>query len=370
MDISVDYHLFRNRIRAFAEANITPYATQMDVQEALLPCCLDAMKSQGFLGANIPIEYGGLGLDSIQIGILNEEIGRASASLRCLLTVQGMAAVTIYKWGTIEQKAYWLPRLASGNKIIAFALAEPNAGSDASNLESIVVKNNDLTLNGHKIWIAMGEIADAFLVFAREESGISSFIVARASLGVDIVPVKGLLGNRAVMMAEANFSQCPISDDMRIGKKGCGLSHVAMLALDYGRYTVAWGCVGVAQACLEFCQKHTQMRIQFGKPLIKFELVQKMMTEIISYTKAARTYCLEVGRVRDRGEPEMISETWIAKYIASKAVNRVAYNAVQIAGGQGCINTVPVERYYRDARVMEIIEGNTQLCEELIASWY
>lgn len=359
----------RTEFKTFADEEIIPYAGQYDREGCLPPEVIKKLARKGYLGAMLPKENGGLGLDMITLGILNEEIGRGCSSVRSLVTVHGMVALAILKWGTEEQKIRWLPKLASGETIAAFGLTEPNIGSDVKNIEATAQLSGDYyILNGKKKWITFGQIADLFLVFAQSEGKPAAFLVERNSPGFSMEPVSGMLGLRASMIARLHMDECRIPRENLVGKVGFGLSHIAMSSLDYGRYTIAWGCVGLGQACLEECLKYARKRKQFEAPLRQHQLIQKMVTEMVVNVKAARLLCYNAGYLKNTGDPDSIMETWIAKYFASKMVNKVASDAVQVHGANGCSGEYPVERYMRDAKVMEIIEGTTQMHEVLIAT--
>ncbi|MFF2175848.1 acyl-CoA dehydrogenase family protein [Lysinibacillus sp. NPDC058147] len=369
MILSDNYIIEREKIRKFVDEEIIPLAEYHDREEKLHPKVISEMKERGYLGCVIPNEYNGLGMDQISLAILNEEIGRGCSSTRSLLTVHGMVSLAILKWGTIAQKETWLPKLAIGELIGAFALTEPNVGSDAKNIEMTAVEEWDsFVISGKKKWITFGQIADLFLVFAQVDGKPSAFLVERDSLGVSVKPMSGLLGARASMIAEITFEDVRIPKENIIGKVGTGLSHIALTCLDYGRYTIALGCVGLGQACLENSVNYSRERIQFGAPLHKNQLIKKMITEMTVNLKAARLLCYNAGHLKEIGDPDSIMETWSAKYFASRAVMKIASDAVQIHGANGCSNQYPVERYYRDAKINEIIEGTTQIHELLISA--
>lgn len=369
MLLTEKYLQLQQEVRQFVNDEIIPYAEYHDREEKLNPVVIRKMKESGYLGAVIPEEYGGLGIDQLSIGILNEEIGRGCSSVRSMLTVQGMVALAIWRWGSNEQRNKWLPQLANGEILGAFALTEPNIGSDAKNIEMTAeIEADCYVLNGRKKWTTLGQIADLFLVFAQVDEKPSAFIVDRNTVGVHVEPISGLLGARASMIAEITLNQCRVPKENLIGQVGMGLSHIGLTCLDYGRYTIALGCVGLGQACLEESVSYARKRKQFGKRLRENQLIQKMITEMTVHVKAARLLCYHAAELKDSGDPDSIMETWSAKYFASRAVLQIASDAVQIHGANGCVKGAPVERYYRDAKINEIIEGTTQMHEVLIAS--
>lgn len=370
MGFSCDTPFFR-QVKKFADETVKPFATKIDKEEMMDAGVLGRIAQAGYLGANIAPKYAGLGLSQMEIGCLNEEIGRASASVRCILTVQGMIAEVLQRWGSWEQRRRLLPKLACGEVLGAFALAEEQSGSDAGSLQATAEESNGCyILDGMKTWVTFGELADVFLVFAQTPKGISAFLVEKNDPGLCLHPQRGLLGHRGTMTGVLELRRCRIPKGRIVGAEGGGLSLVAMTALDYGRYTVAWGCVGIAQACIEVCQKYVRERKQFGRLIREMQLVQKMETEMLVGTKLARLACANAGLLREQQEPDAIIETWVAKYTASKMVCQVTNNAVQILGANGCIADYPVERLYRDARISEIIEGTSQLHETVIATSY
>lgn len=326
------------------------------------------LADRGYLGAVVPADKGGPGFDSVEFGLLNEELGRGCSSLRSLLTVHSMVALTISRWGTEALKAQWLEKLGQGQAIGAFALTEAEAGSDAREIRTEAIESgDDFVLTGHKKWITFGQIADLFLVFARNQRGHSAFVLERNTPGLTISPVHGMLGTRASMMAELRLEQCRVPKRNLAGALGFGLSHIASSALDCGRYSVAWGCVGIGQACLESCLQYASRRKQSGALLREHQLVQRMITQMVAGVKAARLLCYHAGQLRDAGDPASIIETSVAKYFACKTAAEIARDAVQIHGANGCSSEYPVERFYRDAKIMEIIEGSNEIQEITIA---
>lgn len=359
---------YQAEIRAFVNEEICPHASEWDKKEFTPPELIKKIAQRGFLGTLLPPEYGGKKIDAIAFGILNEEIGRGCSSVRSLLTVHNMVSYALYKWGNKCQKDFWLPKLAAGEIIAAFALSEPNVGSDAKSVETTATFTGDAyILNGRKKWITYGQIADVFLVFAKCEGKPTAFLVEKNSPGLSVKPMSGILGTRASMLAELQFNNCQVSGENLVGKLGFGFSYIAASALDCGRYSVASGCVGIAQACLEACIKYTSDRKQFDVYLKEHQLIRQKITQMIANIKAARLLCYQAGYLKDISHPNSIIETSIAKYFASTAASKIANDAVQIHGGNGCSSEYPVERYFRDSKIMEIIEGSTQIQEVTIA---
>lgn len=368
MELTKEQLQWKSEFREFVDDVVVPSAEKNDREERVAPEIIEKLKENGYLGSMLPKEYGGMGLDWVTIGILNEETGRGCSSVRSLLTVHGMVALAILRWGSDEQRSRLLPQMAAGEIIGAFALTEPEVGSDAKNVQTAAVLLDDsYVVNGHKKWITMGQIADIYLVFAQCEGKPTAFLIESQSPGFTRTPITGMLGARGSMLAELHFDDCKIPKENIVGRVGTGLSYVALNCLDYGRYTVACGCVGLGQACLEQSVHYSRKRKQFGSPLRENQLIQKMLTEMTVNVKAARLLCYHSGYLKDVMDPDSIMETWTAKYFASRMVNQAASDAVQIHGANGCSRDYPVERYMRDAKINEIIEGTTQMHEMLIA---
>lgn len=356
--------------RDFVQEEIIPHADRFDQEEYTPPDLIEKIARQGYLGALAPLDSGGTGMDMLTFGLLNEEFGRGCSSLRSLLTVHSMVIYAIQRWGNKQHKATWLPRLASGEIIGAFALSEPNVGSDARSIETTAeLQGDSYILNGRKKWITYGQIADLYLVFAQCDGRVSAFLVERDAPGFDIRPLKGITGTRASMIAELFFRDCHVPKEQLIGGKGFGLASVATSALDIGRYSVACGCVGIAQACLETSLRYAGERKQFNAYLKDHQLIQQMLTDMLTNVKAARLLCYNAGYLKDVGAPNTIMETWIAKYFASTRAVKAASDAIQIHGANGCSSEYSLLRYWRDAKVMEIIEGSTQIQQITIADY-
>lgn len=353
----------------YAKKEIGPYAEHNDRKGKIPRELIFSLGEKGYLTPMLPKSYWGLDMDMLTVGLLNEEIGKYCTSIRAILTVQGMVALAIQKWGTEGQRTKWLPLLSAGRAIASFGLTEPDTGTDAKSIGTTAeLVDNHFILNGTKKWITAGQIADVFLIIAQCEGKPTAFLVEKDTPGLHIKALDMPLGARASMLAEVNMQSCKIPNENIVGKIGSGLSHIALYSLDFGRYTVAWGCVGLGQACLEQSIKYSKYRKQFNVPLRKHQLIQKMITEMVVNVKAARMLCYSAGYLKDICDPDSIIETWTAKYFASTMLNKIATNAVQIHGANGCSKEYPVERYMRDAKIYEIIEGTTQIHEVIIAS--
>lgn len=354
--------------RRFAQNEVAPLAQQIDETEVFPSELVQKMAGMGFLGALVPEAHGGQPLDLISFGLLNEELGNACSSTRSLVTVHSMVTFALKRWGHKEQQEKWLPLLADGEKIGAFALSEPNIGSNAGYIETTAVPDgNDLVVNGRKKWITFGQIADLFLLFARQDGKAIALLVEKDTPGLTIYPIHGMLGTKGAMLAELELKDCRLPNKNMLAGVGFGIMAVAMSALDIGRYSVAWGSVGIGQACLEASLAYTQTREQFGEPLRKFQLIQQMVTNMITHVKAARLLCLQAGYALENQQTNATNDILIAKYFASKTAMEVAADAVQIHGANGCSPDYPVQRFLRDAKVMEIIEGSHQMQQIMIA---
>ncbi|WP_411126482.1 acyl-CoA dehydrogenase family protein [Streptomyces sp. x-19] len=354
--------------RAVVDAEIAPHADRFDRDERVPDDVLARLGELGWWGAILPTDVGGAGMDMVTLGALHEEVGRGCSSVRSLLTVHSMVAHAVARWGSADQRERWLPRLASGQALGAFCLTEPEGGSDAAQLATTATRDTTgHLLDGHKRWITGGQLATLLLVFARTERGVTAFLVERDTPGLTIRPRTGMLGTKASMLAEIDFDRCPLGADAVLGPEGFALATVLTGVLDIGRYSVACGCVGILQACMEASAGHTGRKGNRPAPLGDHQLVRQMLTRMVTDVRAARLLCREAGRLKDDNDPHTIMATWIAKYFAATAASRAAADAVQLHGAAGCSTDHPVQRYYRDAKVMEIIEGSTQIQEVQIA---
>ncbi|WP_280189859.1 acyl-CoA dehydrogenase family protein [Delftia sp. PS-11] len=354
--------------RRFMDEHVAPFADEFDRREETPAALVAELARCGQLGGLVPPQYGGAGMDAITWGLLCEEVGRASGSLLSLFTVHGMVAQAVQKWGTAQQREQWLPRLASGASIGAFGLTEPGAGSDASHGSSTAVQDgDDWVLNGEKCWISFAQIATLFLIVAQVEGKLTAFLVERDTPGLQIEPLSGMSGFRSAMLGRILLKDCRIPAANLVGRVGFGFSHVAGTALDHGRYSIAWGCVGLSQAALDASLAYAGQRKTFGVPLVEHQLIQGMLADMITEVRAARLLCLHASALKEARDPALIMETSIAKYFASRTANLVAGHAVQIHGAQGCTDRSPVQRYLRDAKIMDIIEGSNQIQQILIS---
>ncbi|WCT58038.1 acyl-CoA dehydrogenase family protein [Paenibacillus kyungheensis] len=360
---------FQEECRLFVDREVMPLANQMDRQENTSEELIARVAEQGYLGAVVPSIYGGSELDYMSLGLMHEQIGRGCSSIRSLLTVHGMVTLAIRKWGTEQQKQQWLPDLATGSLIGAFGLSEPNAGADAKSIETTAeLVDGRYILNGRKKWITYGQIADLFLIFACYEGQPTAFLVERSSKGCTTHAIEGILGTRASMLAELHMEHCEVPMENKLGGIGLGLSFVATHCLDYGRFSIAFGAVGIGQGCLNDSLEYTLKRKQFGVALREHQLIQKMITEMTVHIEAARLLCMQLADLADSGDPDSIIAGWKAKYFATSILGKITSDTVQIQGAYGCSIDSNAQRYFRDAKIMEIIEGTTQMHEMIIAA--
>lgn len=358
----------RHAFRRFATDQITPHAAAADAAGRTKQTVLDRLAQAGLWGALLPSEVGGLALDMRAFAALHEEIGRACSSVRSLLGAHSIVAWAVHRWGSTEQRDAWLPSLATGALLGGFCLTEPDAGSDVASLTATAIPTGDSwRIDARKIWITGGAVAGLFLVFARTPRGVSAFLVPADTPGVRVEPRTDLLGIRASMPADVTLTGCAVPPDALLGPDGFGLPTVLMSALDIGRLSVAAGCVGILQACLDASLDHAASRRHGDGRLADHQLVQRMIADMATDVAAARLLCDEAARLKDDGEPGAIAATWRAKYFASTAAAHAAADAVQLHGAAGAMASSPVARCYRDAKIMEIIEGSTEVQQLVIA---
>ncbi|CAM3845725.1 acyl-CoA dehydrogenase family protein [Kibdelosporangium persicum] len=356
------------RFREFVDRVVTPRAAGIDQDGAVPSEVVRSLAAEGYLGAGVAVEHGGGGFDAVRLGILYEEVGRGCSSVRTLLTVHGMVASAVERWGTGVQRADLLPRLARGEVIGVFALSEEAAGSDPTTVRTTAEPVPDgYVLTGTKRWISMALIADVLLVFARTPGGITAFLVPRDTPGLRVAPIDGVLGTRGGLMGEVQLEGCRVPAGAVLGPVDRGFMTVAAVALELGRYSVACGCVGIAQACLDASMNHTAHRWQGGAFIKDHQLIRRLLTDMATEVAAARLLCRQAGALRAGNDLAAPMATWMAKYFAAAAANRAARETVQIHGAAGCFDGHPAARYLRDAKVMEIIEGSTQIQQVVIA---
>jgi glutaryl-CoA dehydrogenase (non-decarboxylating) len=351
----------RQRFRGFVREHIVPFAAQWDRDQKVSFEIVEQLRAQGYLGAPHPRHPAGP-MDPVTYGLLTEEIAHGCSSVRSLLTVHDMVAVGIWRWGNRELKEEFGNSTSRAELLCALALSEPETGSDAAAVTTeALIDGDEYVLKGKKKWITFGQIADLFLVLARCQGQPAAFVVPATTPGFSRVPMTGIVGTRASLLAELKFEQCRIPKRYMVGRVGFGFSHVVSSVLDLGRYSVAWGSVGIAQACLDACQEYTAERKQFGVEIREHQLVQRRLTEMIANTRAARLLCYRAGYLREIEDPGATAETMLAKYFASRVAVQAANDAIHLHGANGLTEEYNVARYLRDAKVMEVIEGSTEI---------
>ena len=369
-ELTDEQRLVRETAREFADKELAPRARENDREERFDLEVVEKLAGMGFLGPIVSEEYGGRGIDYRTYGLIVEEVGRADSSARTVVSVvTSLVASSIEGWGSEEQKKEWLPRLCAG-ELGCFGLTEPGTGSDAANLSTRATKvNGGWRISGQKQWISLGNYAKLALVFAQTDPekahrGIAAFLVPTDSDGFSSQEIHGKLGLRASDTAELSLDDVEVPDEAVLGEVGDGFK-LAMTALDSGRFSVAAGCVGICQGCVDASVTYAKEREQFGKPIASFQLVQEMLADMVVETDAARALVWRAGWLKDTGQPNT-TETSIAKLYATEAAVRCANTAIQVHGGSGYVDDYPVERYLRDARVTTLYEGTTQIQKLII----
>lgn len=354
--------------RRFVDEYVRPRAGEFDRGGEVPQDLADRMSEHGLWAPFLPVEVGASGVDMVTFGHIHEEIGRGCSSVRSLLTVHAMVASAVHRWGDVAQRERWLPPLATGKATAAFCLSEPEVGSDATRITTTARRvPGGWVIDGTKKWITGGRRADVLLVFARIDQGIGAFLVPRRTPGVSVSPIDDILGTRASMLAEITLDQAEVGPDALLGPEGFAGGMVMTAALDIGRYSVAAGSAGIIAACLDASTDYTSRRVVRDSPLRDFQLIQAKITNMVTDLHAARLLYERAGRLKEAGEAATVMATWIAKYFASTAAVRHAGEAVQIHGANGFTAQYPVERLFRDAKVMEIIEGSTEIQQITIA---
>jgi alkylation response protein AidB-like acyl-CoA dehydrogenase len=370
LTLSEEQTAVRQLAAEFVEREVIPYARDWDRAESVDRGIVGKLGGLGFLGLTIPEEYGGSGGDHLAYCLVLEELGRGDSSVRGIVSVSlGLVGKSIAAYGTEEQKQEWLPRLCAGEALACFGLTEPGTGSDAASLAARAARDgDDWVITGSKTFITNGTWADVALIFARTggegHRGISAFLVPTDSAGFERTEIHGKLGLRGQATASLSLDGVRVPASAMLGAEGKGFS-VAMSALAKGRMSVAAGCVGIAQGCLDAAVRYSTERTQFGKPIASFQLVQQLIAQIAVDLHASRLLTWRVADLIDRGE-QFATESNMAKLHASEAAVRAANNALQVFGGYGYVDEYPVGKYLRDARVMTLYEGTSQIQQLLI----
>jgi alkylation response protein AidB-like acyl-CoA dehydrogenase len=371
-DLTDEQRLVKETARAFTDREVIDRARENDRNEHFDLELVGKIAEQGYLGAIVPREYGGAGLDYITYGLVVEEIGRGDSAMRTVISVQtSLVCSSILRWGTEEQKQRYLPKLCSGEWLACFGLTEPDTGSDAANQRTRAVRTEGgWKLGGAKMWISLANHAKLALIFAQTDPeqghrGLACFLVeTEGQDGFQTQEIHHKMGLRGSDTASISLDDVEVPEDAVLGEVGDGFK-VAMSALDSGRYSVAAGCVGICQGCVEESVNYAKERHQFGKPIASFQLVQAMLADMKVDTDAARMLVYRAGALKDAGRPNT-TETSIAKLYATEAAVKCANTAIQVHGGAGYVDDHPVERYFRDVRVTTLYEGTSQIQKLII----
>jgi butyryl-CoA dehydrogenase len=366
-----EQRLISESAREFADREILPRVRDNDRNARFDRDLASKLGEVGYLGAPVAEEYGGRGLDYIGYGLIVEQVGRADSSARTVVSVQtSLVCGSIEQWGSEEQKQRWLPRLCSGEALGCFGLTEPDTGSDAANIRTRAKRTDSgWSISGQKMWISLANFAKVALIFAQTDPdqghrGLACFLVPTDSRGFSTQEIHGKLGLRASDTGEISLDEVEVGEDALLGEVGDGFK-VAMSALDKGRYSVAAGCVGICDGCVDASVDYAKERKQFGVPIARFQLVQEMIADMILKRDAARMLTFRAGYLKDSGVPNT-TETSVAKLFATEAAVECANLAIQVHGGSGYVDDYPVERYLRDARVTTLYEGTSQIQKLII----
>lgn len=370
--LNEEERMLQTLVRDFADRELAPRAREVDEKEEFDWQNWQGLARLGLTGIGIDPQYGGSGGGYRQIAIAAEETARGDAAASVSLIAHlSLGTTTIYKFGNAEQKQRFVPSLASGRGVAAWALTEPGGGSDAAALQTTAV-NRDGTwfLNGNKMFITNADVAETMVVFATQDrsqgyKGISAFVVPRGAPGMTITPMHGKMGIRGSSTNEVVFQDTPVPAENLLGEAGRGFRY-AMEILDSSRIIIAAQCVGIGQAALEAAARYAQQRESFGRPIAQHQAIQFMLADMATAVYAARTTTMQAATLKDEGLP-YINEASMAKLIASEMCVQVSSQAVQVHGGYGYFKDAPVERLFRDARVTTIYEGTSEVQRLLIA---
>jgi butyryl-CoA dehydrogenase len=370
-DLTDEQELIRSTAREFTDKEIVEQSRENARNHHFDTELVKKVAAQGYLGAIVPQEYGGAGLDYFSYGLVVEEIGRGDSAIRTVISVQtSLVCSGLVKFGTEDQKHKYLPKLCSGEWLACFGLTEPDTGSDAANQRTRAKKTDTgWVINGAKMWISMGNYAKLAVIFAQTDpelghKGIACFLVDTDQPCYKAQTIEHKMGLHASDTASISLEDVEVSDEDMLGQVGDGFK-IAMSNLDSGRYSVAAGCVGICQGCVEESVKYAKEREQFGRPIASFQLVQAMIADMVLKTDASRMLVWRAGFLKDQGRPSTL-ETSIAKLHATEASLECANMAIQVHGGAGYVDDHPVERYFRDARVTTLYEGTSQIQKLII----
>ena len=372
-ELTEEQKMIRAMVREFARTEILPTAAERDRTKEFPKENLRKMGELGLMGMNVPAEYNGAGVDTVSYSVALQEVAYACASTAVIMSVHNSVACgPIYLFGSDYLRETYLKPLAAGKMIGSFAVTEPGAGSDPASQKSRAVKDGgSYVINGNKVLITTGKNSNVTVVTAytsreKKHRGISAFVVEKGTPGFSVGKEEEKMGLCASDTVELIFEDCRVPKENLLGKEGDGFV-IAMASLDGGRIGIASQSVGLAQACLDAAVTYAKERIQFGKPIAQFQAIRWMIADMATEIEAARLLTFNAAAMRDRGE-NFSAAASMAKVFASEMANQVAYRALQIHGGYGYIKDFPVERYYRDARVLTLYEGTSEIQRTVISN--
>ena len=372
-ELTSEQKMIQDAARDFAQKEIAPVAAALDKEEKFPADIVKKLGELGFMGMTVPAELGGGGMDTLSYVVALEQIAKACASTAIIMSVNNsLVCYPLFEFGTDEQRKKYLPPLASGQKLGAFSLTEPNAGSDAGNQQTTAVLQGDnYVLNGTKIFVTSGSLADVIIITAATDKtqgakGISAFIVETTWPGFKVGSLEHKMGIRASQTAELVLTDLKVPKQNMLGNPGDGFK-IALKALDGGRIGVAAQALGIAQAAFETAVKYSQQRQQFGKAISEFQAIQWMIAEMAVSIDAARLLVYRAAVAKDT-KKYFSKEAAMAKLFASEMASDVTSMAIQIHGGYGYSREYPVERHYRDARITQIYEGTSEVQKMVISA--
>ena len=370
LELTEEQRLVEQTVRDWAGREVAPRIRELDRAHTFDPGILPRMAELGLLGASVPTEYGGAGMDYISLGLISEELEYVDTSLRVIMSVHaGLNCLTLLAWGTEDQKQRYLVPQAQGRTIATYGLTEPAAGSDARGIQSVAIKKDGrYVLSGEKMWISLADVADTFLVFAwtdlekkkqRDTAGLSAFIVERGFKGFSSGTLTEKWGIRAGNTGFFKMDEVDVPAENLVGREGEGFK-IAMFALDQGRYTVAAGATGLIRACRDASARYALERRAFGVEIAQHQLVKQMIARMESDYQVSRLLWLRAGWLKNIGRRNT-RETGLAKWVATVASERAAGDAVQVHGANGYSDEYPVGRFYRNCKGAVIYEGTREI---------
>ena len=364
--------MIRETVREAAQDKIAPRSKEVDETAEFPHDCVDLIRDLGLFGIPFKPEYGGLSGSALTLAVAVEELSKVDATAGLILAVQALGGYPFNIAGTEEQKQKWIPLLAAGEKLAAYALTEPGSGSDAAAMKTRAVKKGDrYVVNGSKIFITHGNVADVIVIFAvtdpaQGSRGTSAFVIERDYPGFSSTPIKEKLGIRGSDTAELIFEDMEVPEENRLGPEGDGFK-IALKVLDRSRPGVGAQALGIAAGALDYAVSYAKEREQFGHPIADFQGIQWMLADMATQVEASRNLVYQASAMIDEGHPQVTKFAAMAKMFASDTAMRVTTDAVQILGGYGYIKEFPVERMMRDAKITQIYEGTNQIQRVVIA---